>query len=267
VGRFLSKHFLCGWEKVGTFAVVKSGNRVVEKQGGNVATYFCTPDLEVIHAVAGNVGAEEFLGEAKWAVDLAARLEGKAKEERFRVVKEAHEKRLQEQAGSWSNGWSSGVVTFRIGSSIPVQAHTSSTVTHLAIHSPIVLGHAVAGSNVELAADKDLLDWSGTIDNRALLSDGGLGYTDLVFLSGTGVDTNVTLTTSNLGWVVGSNDSRIHQQLAERPLPPLQETFRQVFEGILGEAVSDQAVTVIETPGQRCRRIHLGLVTRQAVNR
>lgn len=40
-----------------------------QKQGGNVASYFCRPDGTVIHAVAGPVGADDFLREARWAVE------------------------------------------------------------------------------------------------------------------------------------------------------------------------------------------------------
>jgi hypothetical protein len=41
-----------------------------QKQGGNVASYFCLADGTVIHAVAGPVDAATFLREARWAVDL-----------------------------------------------------------------------------------------------------------------------------------------------------------------------------------------------------
>jgi hypothetical protein len=40
-----------------------------QKQGGNVASYFCTPGGRVLHAVAGPVDAATLLREAKWAVE------------------------------------------------------------------------------------------------------------------------------------------------------------------------------------------------------
>ena len=49
-------------QKVATFRVAAG-----QKQGGNVAAYFCTPDGLVLHAVAGPVGADTFLREARWA--------------------------------------------------------------------------------------------------------------------------------------------------------------------------------------------------------
>jgi hypothetical protein len=53
------------YKKVGTFR--KAGTN---KQGGNVATYFCLPDETVVHVVPGPVAADVFLREARWAVDV-----------------------------------------------------------------------------------------------------------------------------------------------------------------------------------------------------
>jgi hypothetical protein len=49
---------------VGTFRVAGG-----QKQGGNVAAYFCTPDGRVLHAVAGPVSATVLLREAQWVVE------------------------------------------------------------------------------------------------------------------------------------------------------------------------------------------------------
>jgi hypothetical protein len=40
-----------------------------EKQGGNVASYFCTPDGEILDAIAGPVDADTLLREARWVVE------------------------------------------------------------------------------------------------------------------------------------------------------------------------------------------------------
>ena len=45
------------------------------KVGGNVAAYFCTPDLEVIQGIAGNVSADVFLREAKFALELSRKIQ------------------------------------------------------------------------------------------------------------------------------------------------------------------------------------------------
>ena len=62
VGDYLNRHFVSAFQKVATFEI--NGG---QKQGGNVAAYFCTADGRVLHAVAGPVDAEVFLREARWA--------------------------------------------------------------------------------------------------------------------------------------------------------------------------------------------------------
>ena len=62
VGQYLNRHFVSAFQKVATFQI--NGN---QKQGGNVAGYFCTPEGLVLHAVAGPVDAGTFLREARWA--------------------------------------------------------------------------------------------------------------------------------------------------------------------------------------------------------
>lgn len=54
-------------QQVGDF-VATNVNGTIVKQGGNVASYFCTPGGRVIHAVIGPVSADELLKEADWAL-------------------------------------------------------------------------------------------------------------------------------------------------------------------------------------------------------
>lgn len=73
---------MCTYKKVGTFTRFKIPGRkrkLAIKSGGNVATYFCTPDGRVIHAVAGNVTADFLHKEATWARDLYRRAFKEAK--------------------------------------------------------------------------------------------------------------------------------------------------------------------------------------------
>ena len=68
----MAKRFVAGWKKVGTFAIARTPNgNVPVKQGGNVAAYFCAPDLRVLGAVGGPVSPAVFLREAERAVALA----------------------------------------------------------------------------------------------------------------------------------------------------------------------------------------------------
>lgn len=56
-------------QQVGDFKATNVNGKIV-KQGGNVASYFCTPSGRVIHAVVGPVEADELLKEANWAISL-----------------------------------------------------------------------------------------------------------------------------------------------------------------------------------------------------
>lgn len=62
-------------QQVGSFEVVNNQGQL-QKNGGNVASYFCTPDGRVVHAVAGPVSASELLVEAQWAVENYKRADG-----------------------------------------------------------------------------------------------------------------------------------------------------------------------------------------------
>lgn len=46
----------------------------MQKNGGNVAGYFCTPEGFVLNAVVGPVSAEKLLDEARWSVGLESQL-------------------------------------------------------------------------------------------------------------------------------------------------------------------------------------------------
>jgi len=55
-------------QQVGSFEVTNQGGSL-RKNGGNVASYFCTPDGRVINAIAGPVPADTLIAAARWAVD------------------------------------------------------------------------------------------------------------------------------------------------------------------------------------------------------
>jgi len=64
VGNYLNMHFVSSYQKVGTFRIANG-----QKQGGNVASYFCLPDGQVLHVIAGPVNAATMLREARWVVE------------------------------------------------------------------------------------------------------------------------------------------------------------------------------------------------------
>jgi hypothetical protein len=65
VAEYLNENFICTYLKVGTFQIVNG-----QKQGGNVASYFCLGDGAVVHAVPGQVGADKLLSESRWAYEI-----------------------------------------------------------------------------------------------------------------------------------------------------------------------------------------------------
>jgi hypothetical protein len=92
VGQYLNRHFVSAFQKVATFQI--NGG---QKQGGNVAGYFCTPTGQVLHAVAGPVDADPFLREARWANETyhLAQLDATTLLQLQVFFREAHLARLQ----------------------------------------------------------------------------------------------------------------------------------------------------------------------------
>jgi hypothetical protein len=92
VGTYLNQHFASAYQKVGTFTLVNG-----QKQGGNVASYFCTPAGEILHAVPGPVDAATLLREARWVVETykMAQLESRGDEHLLKkAFRLAHADRL-----------------------------------------------------------------------------------------------------------------------------------------------------------------------------
>ena len=99
VGQYLNDHFVAAFQKVATFKIVNN-----QKQGGNVASYFCTPDGQVLDAVAGPVDGATLLREARWVVETCnlADLDGKGGAGLKAVFRKAHADRLLQEHGSVS---------------------------------------------------------------------------------------------------------------------------------------------------------------------
>jgi hypothetical protein len=97
VGKYLNGSFVSSYQKVGTFTL-----NGAQKQGGNVAGYFCTPDGRVIHAIAGPVNAAVMLREARWAVETykLALLDNPGNDTQLRTFFwDAHAQRLRKEYG------------------------------------------------------------------------------------------------------------------------------------------------------------------------
>jgi hypothetical protein len=94
-GKYLNDNFIATYQKVGTFTINEG-----QKQGGNVASYFCTPEGRVLHAIVGPVNGEVLLREARWVAEASklATLGGKKSEAQLRAFwRKAHSERLQHE--------------------------------------------------------------------------------------------------------------------------------------------------------------------------
>jgi hypothetical protein len=103
VGKYLNSQFVSTFQKVGTFSVAGG-----QKQGGNVASYFCTPDGGILGAIAGPVNAETVLREARWVVETRkmALLESRGNVARYKqVFRMAHVEELPHNAAVSSVDW------------------------------------------------------------------------------------------------------------------------------------------------------------------
>jgi hypothetical protein len=94
VGQYLNRHFVSAFQKVATFQINRG-----QKQGGNVASYFCTPEGRVLHALAGPVDGDTFLREARWVNETyqLAQVERPTPEQLQAFFRRAHLDRLQRE--------------------------------------------------------------------------------------------------------------------------------------------------------------------------
>ncbi len=97
VGEYLDQNFVCAFQRVGTFKIVGK-----QKQGGNVASYFCAPDGRVLHAIAGPVDGPTFLRESQWIIEIAKKAIKDADGDggKFKIaMRTAHADKLRQEHG------------------------------------------------------------------------------------------------------------------------------------------------------------------------
>jgi hypothetical protein len=98
VGELINKHFIASFQRVGSFKI--DGK---QKQGGNVATYFCAPDGRVLNAIAGPVDAKTMLEETEWTIEKTRQAikESKGNADKFKaLLRKYHAERLREEYGA-----------------------------------------------------------------------------------------------------------------------------------------------------------------------
>jgi len=84
----LNEHCVAAYQQVGDFTVTKVDGKV-QKNGGNVASYFLTPQGRVVNAVVGPVKADKLLNEAQWAEQLFEQM-SRGRVNPITLVQQAH---------------------------------------------------------------------------------------------------------------------------------------------------------------------------------
>ena len=219
VGKFVNDNFVTSYQKVGTFKIV--GNN---KQGGNVASYFCAPDGRVLHCVAGPVDAATFLREAQWVVDtlLAANTSSKGEGAKFKeAFRKAHAEKLMNETGLKVEPITWDVETTTDKDALQYKDPSGRPLAPKLPPSPI------DGPDVRLS-DKEFNDRQKNANAAP-----GARRQEVVGKGG-GVRN-----------VVVNNQAIVHQLLAAHSMQKIETMYGSVFENILGEKVSTKPVDVV----------------------
>jgi hypothetical protein len=220
VGNYLNEYFVSSFQKVATFRIVAGG----QKQGGNVASYFCAPDGRVLHVVAGPVDAATLLREARWVVETtkAAMAESKGDGIAFKTYfRKAHAERLRREHG---------LVVEPVTFDPPAHQDETSALTYRDPSgrplAPVLPPPPIDGPDVSFKFAQETAA-------RAL---GAAPVADR----------------RGARWVLG-NQGRVHMLLAGHALTKIDRIYGSIFENILGEKVSTKPVEVA-TPFSWLRR-------------
>ena len=221
LGKYLNENFVSAFQKVGTFRIV--GN---QKQGGNVASYFCAQDGRVLHVVAGPVNAGTLLREARWVVDtVKVSLEENRKSGRSfkQQLRQAHAERLRREHGLTVQPIVFDAPVSGAASALSYR-DPSGNVLAPQLPPPPVEGPDVSfdeKARAEFYARQEQARAKASV--HQLVAD-----------------------RRGRRWVLG-NQGRVHQLLAAHGLKKIETVYGTVFERILGEKVSTQPV-VVATP-------------------
>jgi len=211
VGKYLNEYYVSSFQKVATFRIVGA-----QKQGGNVASYFCAPDGRVLHVVAGPVNAPTLLREAQWVVETTKKAMDEAKGDggKFKAYfRRAHADRLRQEHG---------LVVEPVTFDPPADEDPNSPLTYRDPTgrplAPKLPPPPVAGPDVTLRLRQT--EAASAAGARALLDRRGRS------------------------WVLG-NQGRVHQLMAAHALVKIETIYGSIFEGILGEKISTRPVEVV----------------------
>lgn len=222
VGMFVNENFCASFQRVATFRIVGK-----QKQGGNVAAYFCAPDGRVLHCIAGPVNAATFLREARWTVDTAQRLvkEANGDGNRFKaLMRTAHADKLRNEHGlivepatldAWEDQDPDSPLTYRDPTGRPL--------------APKLPPPPIEGPDVKL---RHLQEAAKSAPGATMLKD-----------------------RQGKGWALGTQ-GRVHHLLAAHGMAKIEMIYGSVFEGILNERITTRPVEVVDPfPGRNKSKV------------
>jgi hypothetical protein len=213
VGKYLNEYFVSSFQKVATFKIVGG-----QKQGGNVASYFCAPDGRVLHVVAGPVDAATMLREAKWVVETTQKAMKEAKNDgaKFKAYfRKAHADRLRAE-----NGLVVEPVLFDAAEAQdPNSALTYNDPSGRPL-APVLPPPPLEGPDVRLR-DKAEAANKAAPAGAALVVDRRGGR-----------------------WAL-NNQGRVNLILAAHAMVKIEKIYGTVFENILGEKISTRPVEIV----------------------
>jgi hypothetical protein len=223
VGKYLNEYFVSSFQKVATFRIVNG-----QKQGGNVASYFCAPDGRVLHCVAGPVDANTMLTEAKWVVETTKKAieESKGDGAKFKAhFRKAHAERLKNVYG---------LVVEPVLFDAPDAQDDKSALTY---RDP---------SGQPLAPKLPPAPIDGPDVALKLAPQAATKATSEGKDKGDAAEAALATVVDRKGgrWRL-NNQGRVHLIMAAHSMAKIEKVYGSVFEGILGEKVSTKPVEVV----------------------
>ena len=216
VGKFLNEHFVSSFQKVATFKIVGA-----QKQGGNVASYFCAPDGRVLHCIAGPVDAGTFLREAKWVIDTTKKAMKDANGDgaKFKAMfRAAHAKKLGEESGLQVEPITYDYVASNDNDALQFRDPSGRTL------APKLPPPPIDGPDVRLQEKELNLRQA----NAAKAPGGAAGC---------------VADKAGRRWNIG-NQGRVDQIMAAHCMTKIENVYGTIFENVLGEKISTKPVEV-----------------------
>jgi hypothetical protein len=211
VGKYLNEYFVSSFQKVATFKIV--GN---QKQGGNVASYFCAPDGRVLHVVAGPVDSATMLKEAKWVVETTEKAMKEAKSDgaAFKAIfRKAHAERLRTEHG------------------LVVEAVTYDPVVEQDPKAALTYNDPTGQPLAPKLPPAPLDGPDVTLKDKQEAAAKAPGAREVVDRKGG-------------KWQLG-NQGRVHMLMSAHAMSKIETLYGTVFQDILGEKISTKPVEVV----------------------